>query len=58
MAENNGGGSGFSGLVVGLLIAALLVGGGLYLYNSGGLGGQRTAEINVNVPDAGNGSGG
>jgi hypothetical protein len=51
MADNEGGGSGFTGLIAGLLIAALLVGGGLYLYNSGNLG-QRTAEINVTVPDA------
>lgn len=53
MAENNG--SGISGLIAGLLIAALIVGGGLYLYNSGGLGRAHTAQINVNVPTPSNG---
>lgn len=48
--KEGGGGSGFTGLIAGLLIAALLVGGGFYLYNGGGFG-QRTAEINVNLPD-------
>lgn len=47
MADKEGGSSGFTGLIAGLLIAALLVGGGLYLYNQD----QRTAEININVPE-------
>lgn len=55
MADNEGGGSGFTGLIAGLLIAALLVGGGFYLYNHTG---QRTAEINVNVPAPNTGNGG
>lgn len=50
MADKERGGGGFTGLIAGLLIAALLVGGGLYLYSSGALG-ERTAEINVNVPE-------
>lgn len=56
MADSDGGGSGFTGLIAGLLIAVLIVGGGFYLYSHSN---QRTAEINVNVPDVqapGNGS--
>lgn len=56
MADNEGGGgNGFTGLIAGLLIAAVLVGGGFYLYNHTG---QRTAEINVTVPTPDTSNGG
>jgi hypothetical protein len=48
MAESNG--SGMSGLLAGLVIAAILVVGGFFLFN-GGFGDQ-SADINVEVPEA------
>lgn len=48
MAESNG--SGFSGLLAGLIIAAILVVGGYFIYTNGGFGHAQTAEINVNMP--------
>lgn len=55
MAENNG--SGFSGFLAGIVIVAILVVGGIFLYNNGGFGRAHTAEINVNVPHPTTGGG-
>jgi hypothetical protein len=49
MAESNG--SGMSGLLAGLVIAALLVVGGFFLFN-GGFGGGQDTNIKVEVPEA------
>ena len=46
MADNSG--SGFMGLIAGLLIAAILIVGGIYLF--GGFNQSHTASIDVNVP--------
>lgn len=55
MADNTSSGSGFMGLIAGLLIAALLVGGGMYMYNHGMFGGGST-DINVNLNTPGENS--
>ena len=55
MAENNG--SGFSGFLAGIVLIAILLVGGYFLYSNGGLGHSRTAEINVNVPNPAHGAG-
>jgi hypothetical protein len=49
MADNSG--SGFMGLIAGLLIAAILIVGGIFLFG-GGLAQHHTASIDVNVPEA------
>ena len=49
MAESNG--SGFSGFLAGIIVVALLVAGGVFLYSNGNFGQPKTAEINVNVPN-------
>ena len=58
MAEGNG--SGFSGFLAGIVLVAILIVGGIFVYNNGGFGHARTAEINVNVPNpvSGGGNGG
>ena len=48
MADDSGG-SGFMGLIAGLLIAVLLIVGGLFLFN-GGLN-QGDTDIKVEVPE-------
>jgi hypothetical protein len=48
MADDSGG-SGFMGLIAGLLIAAILVVGGLFIFG-GGLN-QGGTDINVQVPE-------
>ncbi len=58
MADDSGGG-GFSGFLAGLVLMAILLVGGIFLYTNGGFGGHtKTAEINVNVPNPVNGGNG
>lgn len=56
MADDSGGG-GFSGFLAGLVLAAILLVGGVFLYTNGGFGHQKTAELNVHVANPVNGGG-
>jgi hypothetical protein len=56
MAENSG--SGFSGFLAGIVLIAILIVGGYFLYTNGGLGRAHTAQINVNVPTPTHAAGG
>jgi hypothetical protein len=48
MADDSGG-SGFMGLIAGLLIAVIVIVGGFFLFNGGF--GQQGTDINVQAPE-------
>jgi hypothetical protein len=50
MADDKGGGSGFTGIIIGALLVAVL-GLGYFAYNGGFGGGGESAEIKIEAPE-------